>query len=60
MYDNEMASSLRYGVYRGKPEHGEVVALMMLGDVLMSLCAGGFLLTWELGEYDTPKVRTCV
>ena len=46
----------RYGVYRGKPEHGDVVSLLMLGEVLISLCSGGFLITWELGHYEEPKV----
>ena len=43
-------------MYRGKPEHGDVLSLMMLGEVLISLCSGGFLITWELGQYEEPKV----
>ncbi|KAG1664468.1 hypothetical protein FOA52_006314 [Chlamydomonas sp. UWO 241] len=45
----------RYGVYRGAPEHGPVVQLIALGEQLLSLHAGGFLVAWDLGEYKTPK-----
>ncbi|GAX75096.1 hypothetical protein CEUSTIGMA_g2540.t1 [Chlamydomonas eustigma] len=45
----------RYGVYQGSSEHGHVVALMILGESLISLCSKGYLLVWELGKYDTPK-----
>jgi hypothetical protein len=52
-----MIIECRYGVYRGTSEHGHVVALMILGESLNSLCSNGYLLVWELGVYDAPKVE---
>lgn len=47
-------------MYRGSELHGEVVALLALGNVLMSLTSAGMLVTWELGEYEKPKVWTVI
>eukprot|EP00955_Chlamydomonas_euryale_P046701 353478-Chlamydomonas_euryale.AAC.2 len=44
----------RYGVYRGAPEHGAIVQLLAIGDVLLSLHSGSVLVAWALGQYNTP------